>query len=117
MVFLKNEAVVIDESDDVYFIMNNHQFKIDNLCQQQICKLAYSSGIASYHILAMTKKGCLYSWGRNTFKQVKFAIAIITIFPIIIDPFAFGAKCLTFSFSYVIAAITKRNLLRSIKIE
>ena len=73
-VFLKNEAVIVNSKDKVYHLINNGKCKINKLCNKGVVDFAYSYSIVKnvfgIHILALTKSGRVYGWGRNSYKQV-----------------------------------------------
>jgi alpha-tubulin suppressor-like RCC1 family protein len=73
-VYLRNEAIIVDEEDNVFNIINNTIKKIDKLCQKEVIDFAYAYGNVNdtfgYHMIALTKSGRIYGWGMNTYKQV-----------------------------------------------
>ncbi|XP_054167695.1 RCC1 and BTB domain-containing protein 1-like [Oppia nitens] len=73
-VYLQNEALVVDSSDQVYNIVNNVIIGMPELNGQGVQKFTYSvaidDDILDYSILALTADHRLYGWGRNHSAQV-----------------------------------------------
>lgn len=98
-----NEAVYINEDDDVYAIGSNcssclglgdshssfEPRKVDVLCKKKIIDIAFGSGP---HVLAVSSDGEIYSWGHNGYCQLGNGGSTQGLSPSLINTNVLGKK-------------------------
>lgn len=75
-VYFKNEAITVDNYDNVFILLNNNICKLTSLSGQGVVDFAYAqattNGTFTYHMMALTSEGKIFAWGKNDFNQVTF---------------------------------------------
>ena len=73
--FIKNEAIVEDVSNNAYLI-NNDTTRVRCLSDMGIKDFVYShardNSSLNYHMMALRNDGLIYAWGKNEYNQVYF---------------------------------------------
>ena len=74
VICVQKEAFVVDSANNCYILLNNTRHRLIQLDGQGVLDFTYMGGMINgsytYHMLALTRDGRVYAWGKNEFNQV-----------------------------------------------